>query len=327
MALGPENPRYEERKTLIDRIRDILLGLSDEAMGWLLIAPAILVMAIFIFYPILMILGYSFTQRTIYLPEVKFIGLLNFIQVLQDIRFWLSLKVTLIFTFFAVLLEFILGLAIALILNSEFRGRKYVRAISIIPWALPTAVMALGWRWLLNDEYGIIPYLMKQLGLVKLLAILHIIPSEAKFSLLGTVGGAMTSMILIDVWKTTPFMVIILLAGLQAIPKDLYEAMDVDGATKLQQFFLVTLPLLRPAIGLSLMFRSMYSLGIFDLPWVLTGGGPGNATRTVAMYLYDTFFRYMDLGYGSAVTVITSLIIFGIGFAISIVGRTRWAER
>ncbi len=319
--------------------REALLKLNDEQMGWLFIAPAMLVLLVFIVWPIINIVFYSFQQKTIYLPEAKFIGLLNFKMILSDPRFWYSLWITLFFTVIAVSLEFILGMIIALALNAEFKGRRYVRAIALIPWALPTAVMAMGWKWIYNDDYGILASILKHPGnLLNIipLKITHVLadkinawlqPYTAKISLLSSPTGAMACMIFADVWKTTPFIVILLLAGLQSIPKDLYEAMDIDGATAREKFLYVTLPLLRPAIGLALMFRAMYTLGIFDLPWVLTGGGPANSTRTIAMYLYDNFFRYMDLGYGSAITVITSFVIFGVGLLVAIIGRTKWTER
>jgi multiple sugar transport system permease protein len=167
-----------------------------------------------------------------------------------------------------------------------------------VPWALPTAVLALAWKWVFNDQYGVFNQILLSLHLI-----------DQPIAWLGKPGLALASLIFADVWKTTPFMMIIILAGLQNSPGQLYEAASSDGAKSRNRFRLITLPLLFPSIALATLFRSIQSFGIFDLPFVMTGGGPGSATETVAMYTYSTYLRYLDFGYGSAMMVGTTLVM------------------
>jgi multiple sugar transport system permease protein len=223
----------------------------------------------------------------------------NYQLLLHDSRFWHSLGNTIVFSSVSVTFEFFLGLSFALLMNASFKGRGILRASVLIPWTLPPAVMAMGWRWIFNDTYGIMSDMLFRLGI-----------SERGFAWLGNPFWAMVSAVVADIWKTTPFIAIILLAGLQSIPDDLYEAASLDGAGPGRRFILITLPLLRPYIGLALLFRFIQAYGVFDLIWVLTGGGPGGATQVISLYIYDTVFRYLRLGYGSALTLIGFLILF-----------------
>ncbi|OGH59257.1 MAG: hypothetical protein A3G34_02960 [Candidatus Lindowbacteria bacterium RIFCSPLOWO2_12_FULL_62_27] len=217
-----------------------------------------------------------------------------------------SVRVTLAFSLMSVALELALGLVFALLLNAPFRGRGWARAIVILPWALPTAVMAMSWRWILNDTYGVFNDVLLRLGLI-----------DAPVAWLGRPETAFASIVLADVWKTTPFVTLILLAGLQSIPKDLYEALRIDGAGAWSRFRLITLPMLRPAIALALTFRLIQALGVFDLVWVLTGGGPAGRTYTVSLYIYDNLFRYQDPGYGAVITVTFMLSVFALAAVLS----------
>lgn len=201
---------------------------------------------------------------------------------------------TLTFTFWTVSLELILGLAIALLLMKPFRGRGFVRAAVLIPWALPTAIMAMAWRWIFNSEYGVLGDLLHRIHL----------SGTPQIPWLASSGTAMAACVLADVWKTTPFMAILLMSGLAAIPHDLYEAAAIDGAGSVRRFFLITAPLLMPTIALAVLFRAIQAFGIFDLIWVLTGGGPGGRTQTIALYIYDTVFRYQEIGYGCVLTLV-----------------------
>lgn len=236
----------------------------------------------------------------------------DYAALLHDETLLRSTANTLSFAVVSVGFEMILGLAFALLLHQTFAMRGLVRAIALIPWALPTAVMAMSWRWIFNDTYGIAGDLMSRLGV-----------AEAGVAWLGMPGTAFLALVVADVWKTTPFVTIILLAGLQSIPRDLYEAMSVDGAGPIRRFWLVTLPMLRPAIALALTFRLIQALGIFDLVWVLTGGGPADSTKTVAMYIYDNLFRYLRPEYGAALTLITALAVFLISLAAGAATRGR----
>jgi len=184
----------------------------------------------------------------------------------------------------------------ALILDLPFRGRGMVRTIAILPWALPTALIALGWSWIFNDQFGVVNDLLVRLGLI-----------QTAINWLGEPTLAMVAVIVADVWKTTSFVAVLLLAGLQAIPQDLYEAHAIDGASPWQNFYHITLPLLTPQILIAALFRLAQSFGIFDLVQVMTGGGPAGATETVSLYIYTTVMRYLDFGYGAALVVVTFL--------------------
>ncbi|MBN2908765.1 sugar ABC transporter permease [Polycladomyces sp. WAk] len=223
----------------------------------------------------------------------NYVGLQYYRQFAQDPRMWASLENTLVFTVISVTLELVFGLWIALLLNKQFLGRGWVRASVLIPWAIPTVISALMWKFLFDGQNGIV---------AKLFEVLHIIPNMGE--LLTTKWGSMFAIIVADVWKTTPFMALLLLAGLQTIPQSLYEAAEVDGASRYQQFVKITLPLLKPTILVALLFRTLDAFRIFDLVFVLTGGGPGNATETISIYAYKTMFAQMNFGAGSALSVI-----------------------
>ena len=275
------------------------LGARDKLTGWFLLIPALLVLALVFIYPIARAFWLSlFTENLGTQLEPVFSGLDNYLRMLGDGRFWQSMGNTSIFTIISVVLELILGLGIALVLNQSFRGRGIVRTIAIIPWALPTAVMGLAWAWIFNDQYGVVNDILQRLGAI-----------ELGINWLGSPTLAMTALIIADVWKTTPFISIILLAGLQSIPQDLYEAHAMDGANAWQSFSQITLPLLMPQILIALLFRFAQAFGIFDLVQVMTGGGPAGATETVSIYIYSTVMRYLDFGYGAALIVVTFLLL------------------
>lgn len=190
-----------------------------------------------------------------------------------------------------------MGLAIALVIHSNFRGRGIVRAAILIPWAIPTVVSAKMWQWMLNDIYGVINVILVNTGLV-----------ANKIAFLANPNTVLWAMVAVDVWKTTPFMALLLLAGLQLIPSDIYEAADIDGASKWQQFWTLTLPLLTPALVVALIFRTLDALRVFDVIFVMVG--VNTATRSLAIYNRQTLIDFQDLGYGSAISVAILVIIF-----------------
>ncbi len=272
---------------------------QEKITGWLLLFPALLILASVFIYPIARAFWLSwFAENLGTQLEPVFTGLTNYQRMLGDGRFWQSLFNTSIFTVISVVIELLLGLVIALVLNKSFFGRGIVRTIAIIPWALPTAVMGLAWAWVFNDQYGVVNDILQRLGLI-----------DTGISWLGTPTLAMTALIVADVWKTTPFISIILLARLQSISQDLYEAHAIDGASPWQSFQQITLPLLMPQILIALLFRFAQSFGVFDLVQVMTGGGPAGSTETVSIYIYSTVMRYLDFGYGAALVVVTFLLL------------------
>lgn len=223
----------------------------------------------------------------------NFIGLQAYKDALGDKRVHIALWNTILFTVVSVSLELVLGLGLALILNKAIKGQGLVRTTSLIPWAIPTAVAALMWSYLYDGTSGIVAHFFENLGLI----------SQSQDLLLSQ-GGAMVATILADVWKTTPYMALLLLAGLQTIPGSLYEAASIDGASKFKSFFSVTLPLLKSSILVALLFRTLDAFRVFDLIFVLTGGGPGGSTETMSIYAYKTMFGQTNFGYGSVVVMI-----------------------
>lgn len=236
--------------------------------------------------------------------ESNFIGLENFNQILKDPRVLYTLVITLIFTVISVFCELIFGLALALIMNKAMKGRGLIRTISLIPWAIPTSVAALMWSYLYNGSSGIIANMISSIGLI-----------NAPTELLLTANGALGAIIVADIWKTTPYMALLLLAGLQVIPNTLYESSSLDGANKLMQFRHITLPLLKPSILVALLFRTLDAFRVFDLIYVLTGGGPGGTTESISIYAYKVMFAQTRFGYGSAMILIMAIAVGIISFA------------
>jgi len=263
---------------------------------WLL-APALAFVTLLGAFPVLSQFVLSFTRFNLKFPDERgFAGLSNYSQLVSDSVFWIDLGQTAYFTVVSVGLELVLGLAAALLLNRMTRGRMAMNSSLIVPWALPTVVAATMWSLLLNDRVGLVNSVLERLGLM-----------GEPIVWLGP-RLAMTSVILADVWKTTPFVAIILLAGLKSIPRQYYEAAALDGAGHWAVFRSVTLPLLKPFIAVAVLFRTMDAFRVFDLIWVLTGGASG--TETLSVYIHRVLFRYADMGYGSTMTVALFVIVF-----------------
>ena len=287
---------------------------QEQRTGWILVAPALLLLLLVFAYPIARSLWQSLFIRNLGTElQPVFSGLTNYGRMAGDGRFWQSLWNTSVFTTASVLIELTLGMVVALVLNRSFPGRGLVRTIAILPWALPTALIALGWAWIFNDQFGIVNDILLRLGLI-----------DTGINWLGDPLLAMVALVVADVWKTTPFISILLLAGLQSISSDLYEAYSLEGATAWQQFRSITLPLLMPQILIAALFRFAQAFGIFDLVSVMTGGGPGGATETVSLYVYSTVMRYLDFGYGAALVVVTFLLLLmAVLFASGLLRRLR----
>jgi multiple sugar transport system permease protein len=267
------------------------------AVDWLYVAPALLVMGVVSLLPIF--------------ETFRLAG--EYHRLAVDTRFLPVMRTTLSFTFVTVGLELLLGLVMALVLWTPFQGRGLVRAAVLIPWALPTAVMAMAWRWIFNADYGVMGDLLYRLGLV----------ASPQTAFLADARSAFWAIVLADVWKTAPFMAILLMSGLAAIPDELYEAAAIDGAGPVRRFFTVTLPLLRPTIAVAVIFRCIQAFGIFDLIYVLTGGGPGGRTQTLSVYVYDVVFRYQELAYGCALTVAMAGVLVLMASVLLVVTKER----
>jgi multiple sugar transport system permease protein len=269
----------------------------------LLAAPAAAILAGVAVVPVLAAIWLSLHRSILVFHEERFLGLANFRFLVSDGRFWSALGTTAYFTAVAVIVELVLGLFVALLLHG---GGGLFRASILLPWAIPTAVSARMWAWLFNADYGL----------------LHRLAPGIDW--LGSPRTALHAAILVDVWKTTPFVALVLLAGLSGIPEDVVKAARVDGARPARIFFSITLPLLRPAILLALLFRSLDAFRVFDAIYVLTEGGPANATETLSIYAYKTLLRSGDFGYGSALSVATFACVLVIGLAfVRLLGRAR----
>ena len=260
------------------------------------LAPALALLLLVTLYPLIYVTYLTFWRRLLVFKINEFVGADNYIFLLQDARFWQSLGTTLYFSFCSVAVEFVLGLAAALAIQRDFRGKGAVRAVILLPWTIPTVVSAEMWQWIFNSELGLLNHLLG----------VHV-------NWLGSPLYALHAAILIDVWKTTPFMVLLLTAGLQSIPQDIYRAAHVDGAGAWTVFRRLTLPLLAPAIAVALTFRVLDALRVFDSIYVLTGGGPGGRTETISLYAYRIMFQMLEFGYGSTVALSLFLLSLLIG--------------
>ena len=270
-------------------------NISDETKtAYLFNAPLIIVAVVFVLVPVIGTIVTSLMRDVTFLPE-KFLAVENYQRLFSDRHFYESLQFTLLFVVVSVSFELLFGLAFALLLNETLPFRGFLRVVILIPWVIPIAISARVWELIYNFNYGIFNYIILQLGI-----------SDQPVSWLGSSVGAFIAVVISDVWKTTPFMAIILLTGLSAINSDLYKQAKVDGTNFLQRFFMITLPLLKPVLIVALLFRSIDAIRIFDLIYVLTGGGPGGSTSSLSIYAFN-YYVSGDFGYGSAVSVIVFL--------------------
>ena len=233
----------------------------------------------------------------------NFIGLKAYGNLIKDTRFWKALGHTLIFTVISVGIELVLGMLLALIMNKAMKGIGLVRTVALIPWAIPTAVSAMIWSYLYDGSYGIVSFLFNKLGII-----------NSQSAMLLTSHGAMSAAIIADVWKTTPYMALLLLAGLQVIDRGLYESSAIDGAGPVVTFFKITLPLVKPSLLVALLFRTLDAFRVYDLIAILTGGGPGNGTESLSIYAYKLMFDQSNYGYSSVVVMGMFIVVAIIAF-------------
>jgi multiple sugar transport system permease protein len=253
--------------------------------------PAGLLLALVTVLPLAYVAWLSLTEHSLLGDTPRFIGFANFARLGADERFWNALWNTVYFVVVSVSLELVLGIALALLMQRQRRGRAILYAIVLLPWAVPTAVSARMWEWMYNPELGVLNYLL-----------------GTPVNWLGSPTLALHAAIVMDIWKSTPFVALLLLAGLQGIPSDLYRAAAVDGASPWRVLWTITLPLLRPLILVVLIFRTIDAWRVFDSIYVLTGGGPANTTETLSIYAYKALFQMLEFGYGSAIAV----TVFGV---------------
>ncbi len=267
---------------------------------WAMIIPATIVLAFVLLYPIGNTIWLSFRREHLLRPTMNaFVGFQNYSYVLQSRDFLQSLKVTAYFTGVSVFIEFVIGLFTAILLNQDFKMKAFLRVLVVLPWAIPTVANGVMWQWIFDTNYGALNGLLSQLGLI-----------SEYVNWLGTPFGALNSVIIADIWKNCWFFTIVLLGALQAIPKNYYEAAYVDGAGFWKRLFKVTLPLLKPAIAISLVLRISEAFKAFDIIYIMTKGGPANGTQVLSYYVYHTAFESLRMGRGAAIsTVVTVLIL------------------
>jgi ABC-type sugar transport system permease subunit len=281
----------------------------------LLLIPSLIVVFGIVVYPLGRTLYTSFFDVNSPFPgHYPFLGLGNYRRTFSNPAFWAAIRRTAYFTVVSTWFELLLGMLLALLLNARFHGRGVLRAIVILPWALPTIVNGLMWRWIFNPEYGALNALLTQL---------HVISNYRSW--LGSPFLALNMVIGADVWKTTPLAAFLLLAGLQTIPRELHEAARVDGAGAIRGFFRVTLPLLVPSILIILVVRTIEAFKVFDIIYIMTRGGPANGTQSIAYYAYIQAFSNQLFGYGSALAYVIALFILGFALIYMRLLRTEFA--
>jgi len=265
---------------------------------WQFLSPSLVVVGVFSLYPIFESFRLSFYRMILTLPWLgqKFVGWRNYADLISDPVALSSFTTSALFVAVTTPIEVLLGLGMALVLNESFRGRGWLRAVVLIPWAVPTVVASQMWRFIFNDRYGVFNYLLFGDA------------TQFYWAPLAEPGLALMSIMIADVWKTSAFAALIILAGLQGIPHELYEAVNVDGASAWQKFRHITLPLIKPALLLALLFRTIDALKVFDLVFVMTQGGPADSTNVLQFYGYKKSFAEGMIGYGSAIAVAVFLV-------------------
>ena len=272
---------------------------NQTGLGLALTVPTLIAIFGVVLIPFFSSLWLSLHRRDIGRPQLDgFVGLGNYFKLLHDPRFLSSLAITIGFSLSSVILELILGVAIALVLNEHFRGRGFVRGLVILPWAIPSIVAAAMWQWIFNADYGALNALLTQLGLIESYQVWLANPSAARVLI-----------VLANVWKETPFTVLLVLAALQGIPKDLYEAATVDGASTWQRFLSITLRLLTPVIMVIGFLQLLWGLQTFELVYIVTSGGPGSSTELLSLRIYAQTFRSLRFGYGASIAYLTGLLV------------------
>jgi len=295
------------------------LRLTERAWGYLLASPAFLLVALVAVAPIAAALWLSLHRRMPVFGIDEFVGAWNYVQLLSDERFWAACWTTLYFTGLSVGAELLLGFALALVLDGLTTGRggssRWAQVMIVVPWAIPTVVSAQIWAWLYQPDYGLLNYLLQRGGLI-----------TQPIDWLADPDWAIHAAVVMDVWKTTPFAALLLLAGLKTVPQDLYAAARIDGAGAWQQFRQITLPLLMPVVVIVLVFRTMDAVRVFDAVYVLTGGGPGNSTETLSIYAYKTLFQTLQFGYGSTLATAMFLVVAALSSVYLVLLRRHLQE-
>lgn len=278
-------------------VRPVPLGRRKVRAAWLFLAPTLVALALIGLWPLGRTIWFSLTDARLGdATAARFTGLDNYLLLIGDPEWWNAVWNTLVFAAFSVSIETGLGIVFALVINARFRGRALVRAAILVPWAIPLVVSGKMWAWMYNDLYGVVNAALLGIGVI-----------DAPVAWLADPDLAMAAVIATDVWKTTPFMALLILAALQMVPKDVYEAARLDGVSPARVFFHITLPLIRPVLLVAVIFRTLDALRIFDLIYIMTSNSRGTATMSV--FARRELVEFADVGYGSAASVLIFLIV------------------
>lgn len=293
----------------------ILARNRENLQGWFFLLPSLIVLGFLIIFPVVYNVNLSLHDAHLLKPgRAPFVGLGHYGHIFGDSGYWNSLKVGSIWTFSSLLGQLIIGIGLALLINQEFIGRSVVRSVLIVPWVIPSAIVAITWRWMFNDVYGILSYVLISLGII-----------SEPVNWLGDTSLAMPSVVLVNIWRGFPLVMLLVFARLQTIPEVEYEAAKVDGASAWQRFIYITLPNLRGVILIIILLRTIWIFNYFDLVWLLTGGGPLDKTMIPPIFVYLKMFGRFRIGEAAAIsmTLVILLLILAIIYA-SVVRRTKY---
>lgn len=288
-------------KDIVKKQTSYISKKSDGKLALFFVLPSVIVIFGVLFYPIIYSFIMSLSNLNLETRIMKFTGLHNYLMLMHDQEFLSSISLTVFFTITTVCFEMILGTGMALVLNKKFKGCGFLRGVMILPWALPSVVNGVMWKWIFNSNYGALNALLSQLHLIKQYHVW-----------LGQPGSALTCMIYANVWKETPYVVLLVLAGLSNISLELYEAAYVDGSNGWKSFWKITLPLLKPVMIVLVITKTIWAIQTFDLSYILTGGGPANSTELISLYIQKTAISFTEFGYGSAMSFMLMLVTFVI---------------
>ncbi len=272
---------------------------SMRILPKVLLIPSLIIIAVVFLYPMLYSLAMSFHQVNVSDQSWVLYGLKNYIALFKDKLFLKSCRITAEFTLLSVSFEMVVGTLMAVLLNQKFRGRGFVRGIMIIPWALPTVVNAIMWKWIFNANYGAFNAMLSKFGLI-----------SEYHNWLGQPVSAFFCVLFANIWKETPYVVLLVLAGLQSIPSELYESANVDGCHPVKAFFSITVPMLKNILVILLITKTIWTIQTYDVISIMTGGGPANATQLIAYYVQKTTFKFFDFGGGSAMSYVILFVTF-----------------
>ncbi len=284
--------------------------LSDGAFAVLLMVPGLALLLAVVVYPLVTALITAFFRQSLVEPGREFVGMQNIIDVLTG-DFLRLLGQTLVFTLGTTLLPFVIGFGLALALSTRIRGTKVLRGVFLIPWLIPGVVVSFLWMWIFNANYGVMNSVLQSLGLI-----------DEPQAWLAQPATAMIAVIVAKTWQSFPWMMVMLLAGLQTVPHELHEAAEIDGAGTIRRFFSITVPQMRGIIGLVLLLEFIWNFQHFDIIYVLTGGGPAGSTQTFATAVYETAFTGFDLGHAGAIGLLWMVLLLGL-----VVVYVRFSER